>query len=223
MQRVLAATWIAKPGCEDRVKDLLRHLAAASSQEPGCLRYIVHQSEHNPAHFLLYEVYRDADALRAHSESPHFKRYVLGEAVALLQSRERLELNIVVDESAKSLHRLQHVSSPFPQEQRESMKSFYGELLGLAEVAAPDSSSPMGLLWFLAGPDLELHFFPGAGDGGSRRHFCLNTDDPAKTRNVLETAGYELFDDTPIPGRPRFFCRDPGGNLVEFTTIESAR
>ena len=32
--------------------------------------------------------------------------------------------------------------------------------------------------------------------------------------------GLEPYDDTPIPNRPRFFCRDPAGNLVEFTHIE---
>jgi hypothetical protein len=26
--------------------------------------------------------------------------------------------------------------------------------------------------------------------------------------------------DTPIPGRPRFFVRDPFGNLLEITTLE---
>src|SRR5260370_512828 len=77
MRRVLAATWISKLGAEDRIRNLLTHLAADSRQEPGCLTYIVHQSADDPLHFLLYEVYRDADALRAHGESAHFKRYVL--------------------------------------------------------------------------------------------------------------------------------------------------
>jgi hypothetical protein len=29
----------------------------------------------------------------------------------------------------------------------------------------------------------------------------------------------ETSDQTAIPNRPRFFCRDPFGNLIEFTTI----
>jgi hypothetical protein len=35
-----------------------------------------------------------------------------------------------------------------------------------------------------------------------------------------EEAGLEPFDDTPIPQRRRFFCRDPVDILIEFTRIE---
>ena len=41
-----------------------------------------------------------------------------------------------------------------------------------------------------------------------------------ETRRRLQEAGLEPFDDTPTPQRPRFFCRDPVGNLIEFTRIE---
>jgi hypothetical protein len=41
-----------------------------------------------------------------------------------------------------------------------------------------------------------------------------------ETRRRLQEAGLEPFDDTPIPRRPRFFSRDPVGNLIEFTRIE---
>jgi hypothetical protein len=35
----------------------------------------------------------------------------------------------------------------------------------------------------------------------------------------LARAGYEPRDALPIHNRPRFFCRDPFGNDIEFTTI----
>jgi hypothetical protein len=38
-------------------------------------------------------------------------------------------------------------------------------------------------------------------------------------RAVRRDAGIETTDRTPIPNRPRFFCRDPFGNLIELTTI----
>ncbi len=88
----LSVTWIAMPGSEDRVKEILRELAEASAQEPGCLRYDVFQATEDSRHFVLHEEYRDAAALRAHSESPHFKRLVLGEAIPVLESRKRVEL-----------------------------------------------------------------------------------------------------------------------------------
>ncbi|HXN92695.1 MAG TPA: VOC family protein [Candidatus Sulfotelmatobacter sp.] len=118
------------------------------------------------------------------------------------------------------LRSLQHVSSPYPDGARPSVRRFYGEVLGLREQPAPSTLADMRLLWFSAGKGLELHFFPGPVDAESRRHFCFDIDDLEETRRRLQDAGLEPFDDTPIPNRPRFFCRDPVGNLVEFTRIE---
>jgi catechol 2,3-dioxygenase-like lactoylglutathione lyase family enzyme len=117
--------------------------------------------------------------------------------------------------------RLQHVSSPFPEEDREALRAFYTKVLGLTELAAPAALSHLRVMWFSAGDGLELHFFPGVPDKSSTRHFCLDVDDLKQTRIRLAEAGGQPYDDVPIPGRPRFFCRDPVGNLVEFTTIES--
>ena len=118
------------------------------------------------------------------------------------------------------LRSLQHVSSPFPDGKHDSVRQFYGEVLGLDERPTPSTLAGMGLLWFAAGEGLELHFFPSPPDLESRRHFCLDIDDLEETRRRLQEAGFEPFDDTPIPNRPRFFCRDPVGNLIEFTRIE---
>jgi catechol 2,3-dioxygenase-like lactoylglutathione lyase family enzyme len=76
------------------------------------------------------------------------------------------------------------------------------------------------LVWYSAGDGLELHFFSGDLAPGSARHFCLDVEDLAETRRRLDEAGYEPYDDTPIPNRPRFFCRDPFDNLIEVTSIQ---
>ena len=99
------------------------------------------------------------------------------------------------------------------------MRAFYGELLGLRELAIPTTLADLDLVWFDAGDGLELHFFHGETAPDAARHFCLEVDDLAETRRRLVDAGHEPSDDTPIPNRPRFFCRDPAGNRVEFTTI----
>lgn len=106
-----------------------------------------------------------------------------------------------------------------PDGRQDAVRSFYGGVLGLDEVPLPRTLSPR-LVWFKAGDGLELHFFPEAPDGETRRHFCLDVEDLEDVRRDLEQAGYEPYDDTPIPNRPRFFCRDPLGNLIEFTRIE---
>ena len=118
------------------------------------------------------------------------------------------------------LRSLQHVSSPYPDGEDASVRRFYAEVLGLREQPVPSTLAGMHLLWFTAGDGLEIHFFPGPQDLESRRHFCFDIDDLEETRRRLEAAGLAPFDDTPIPNRPRFFCRDPVGNLIEFTRIE---
>jgi len=115
---------------------------------------------------------------------------------------------------------LQHVSSPFGTGGQTALRDFYGELLGLRELPTPSTLSHMELVWFAAGDGLELHFFRGDGDPRAARHFCLDIEDLEEMRRRLIEAGHDPYDDTPIPSRPRFFCRDPSGNLVEFTTIE---
>jgi quinol monooxygenase YgiN len=59
---------------EDRadVVETLRLLAAASRQEPGCVSYIPHHLEDDPDTVIIYEQYRDAQALAAHRASEHF-------------------------------------------------------------------------------------------------------------------------------------------------------
>jgi catechol 2,3-dioxygenase-like lactoylglutathione lyase family enzyme len=102
------------------------------------------------------------------------------------------------------------------------VRAFYGGLLGLVEKAVPASLADQELVWFEAGPlELELHFLPDPvpADRTAQRHFCLEVDDLESWRRRLEEAEVETSDDTPIPNRPRFFCRDPFGNLIELTTI----
>ena len=100
------------------------------------------------------------------------------------------------------------------------MRKFYGEVLGLREKPVPATLAEMSLVWFSAGEGLELHFFPGPPEVKSERHFCFDVDDLEETRRGLQEAGLAPYDAQPIPNRPRFFCRDPAGNLIEFTRIE---
>lgn len=118
------------------------------------------------------------------------------------------------------LRSLQHVSTPFPPGEQSAIRTFYGDVLGLTEIEPPASLAHLDLVWFSAGLGLELHFFPGTTDPQSARHFCLDVDDLDETRNQLEKAGRRPYEDTPIPNRPRFFCRDPIGSLIEFTSIQ---
>ena len=120
--------------------------------------------------------------------------------------------------------RLQHVSTPYPRGRQADVRAFYGELLGLTEKPVPSTLADMELIWFESGPDeLELHFLPDvAPDPRALRHFCLEVEPGSLDhyRRRIEEAGYEISHQAEIPNRPRFFCRDPFGNLVELTVIE---
>jgi len=96
MAVVLVARWVARDGEEERVLALLEQLAPASRAEPGCLLYQPCRDREDPRRFLIFEVYADENAFRAHGESEHFQRFVLDEAVPLLEGRDRSFYETVV-------------------------------------------------------------------------------------------------------------------------------
>lgn len=114
--------------------------------------------------------------------------------------------------------RIQHVSIPRPLGSEVQTRAFYGELLNLTEIPAPRTLS--GVIWYSLG-EAELHLFEQEVDDGALRwHLCFEVDDVQALRETLDAAGFATQDSMPIPGRPRFFCRDPFGNRLEFTQIE---
>ncbi len=117
--------------------------------------------------------------------------------------------------------RLQHVSIPRPPGSDAAARAFYGDLLGLEEVSPPKSLAALDLIWYRLG-DNELHLFAeeSMGQDHSGRHLCMAVDDVESLRERLETAGVTVVGTIAIPGRPRYFVRDPFGNLIEITTIE---
>lgn len=118
--------------------------------------------------------------------------------------------------------RLQHVTIARPPGGDEAARAFYGRLLGLTEIAPPQTLAALDLIWFQLGGETELHLLleEPTGQDHSGRHFCLAVDDLGALRTRLEEAGVTVVGDRPIPGRPRFFIRDPFGNLIEITSIE---
>jgi quinol monooxygenase YgiN len=65
---------------EDRaeLEEILRNLAEASRKEPGCVTFVPHQLQEDPNTIVIYEQYRDDEALAAHRDSAHFKKYAVG-------------------------------------------------------------------------------------------------------------------------------------------------
>ena len=118
--------------------------------------------------------------------------------------------------------RLQHVSLAIPKDMQDAVRTFYGGVLGLEEKPVPHTLQHLNLVWFAVGEDsMELHFVPDTilPNPEESRHFCLEVDNLDEYRQKVTEAGYKIIETEPIPNRPRFFCRDPFNNRLEFTTI----
>ncbi len=77
-----------RPEDRQRVADLLTALAAASRREPGCMTYIAHTIEGEPDTVLIYEQYRDEQALDAHRASKHFQTGAVAGLYQLMLDRQ---------------------------------------------------------------------------------------------------------------------------------------
>lgn len=70
---VVVAKIKAVAGKEKEMEQALLAVIPKVREEEGTLVYTLHQDQNDPSVFLFYEKYKDADALVAHSSTPHFK------------------------------------------------------------------------------------------------------------------------------------------------------
>ena len=113
---------------------------------------------------------------------------------------------------------LNHVNVTVPTSVEDAAKHFYGVVLGLAEVPKPAESRGRGGAWYqLGATQLHLSREDSVKDNQkSKRHVCYLVRDLAAAEKHLRAAGVEIIpDDMPVPGWPRFYVHDPGGNRIE--------
>ena len=92
---------------------------------------------------------------------------------------------------------------------------FYRELLGLKEIAPPNTFDFV-VLWFDLGGGQTLHLLLKPNpDTISPRHFALHVDDAMAARIELRQKGVAIDETTEIPHCDRFFIRDPDVNRIE--------
>ena len=82
---------------EDRteVERLLRELTPASRQEPGCVSYVPHWVEGEPATLLIYEQYTDEAALEHHRGTHHFAQHASGGLYQKMLDRQMEHLTAI--------------------------------------------------------------------------------------------------------------------------------
>lgn len=110
-----------------------------------------------------------------------------------------------------------HVNVTVPAAAEAAARKFYSDLLGLRQVPKPEGSRTTVGAWYQLGP-LQLHLSveDGMENHASSRHVCYLVRDIGAAENHFRNAGVEIIPDVrPVRGWPRFYIRDPGGNLIE--------
>ncbi len=75
-------------GDRDAVAEMLRALTVGSRAEPGCVNYIAHFVDAEPATVLIYEQYVDQAALEHHRGTPHFHQHAIGGLYQKMKERK---------------------------------------------------------------------------------------------------------------------------------------
>jgi quinol monooxygenase YgiN len=83
--------WEVRDGEAKTAADIITRFVQEARKEPGVELLMVNQNAANPAHFLFYEVFKDAAAFEEHQQTPHFRTMILEEALPRLSKRERTQ------------------------------------------------------------------------------------------------------------------------------------
>lgn len=75
MPYVVSVDYTVDDGNVAILRALVSDVAKASIAEPGCRRFDVVLPVTEPGHILLFEVFDDLAAFKAHADTPHFKRF----------------------------------------------------------------------------------------------------------------------------------------------------
>src|SRR5215467_7196086 len=83
--RAILAYLTTKPGKDTEFKEKMTAQAKRClANETGCLQFDVVQDPKAPTRFVMLEIYKDDEAIKAHQESEHFKAFrpVVGDLLA---------------------------------------------------------------------------------------------------------------------------------------------
>jgi catechol 2,3-dioxygenase-like lactoylglutathione lyase family enzyme len=117
---------------------------------------------------------------------------------------------------------LDHVQVAAPAGCEPLARSFYGELLGLRELAKPPALATRGGVWLALGARQQLHVGVEAEFRAARKaHPALELESVPALETlaaVLERGGHEVSWDDELRGARRFYVEDPFGNRLELLT-----
>jgi catechol 2,3-dioxygenase-like lactoylglutathione lyase family enzyme len=110
-----------------------------------------------------------------------------------------------------------HVQVAIPRDTEDAARRFYGDVLGMTEIAKPPALAVRGGCWFRAGAAV-LHLGVEAPFRPARKaHPAFLVDDLDAVSATLTEAGHDCVPaDGDISGVRRFHTFDPFGNRLEF-------
>lgn len=106
--------------------------------------------------------------------------------------------------------RLQHASVQVPAGLLGETADFYEHVIGMTRIP-----SLAGRAWFTFGDGDHVHLLEGPGASGSRAHFAVQVEALEPVLESVRARGQEPEEGRNLWGAPRWFVRDPAGNLVE--------
>jgi catechol 2,3-dioxygenase-like lactoylglutathione lyase family enzyme len=113
---------------------------------------------------------------------------------------------------------LDHVQIAAPEGCEDAARSYFGGLLGLAEIEKPEPLRARGGAWF-ALDERQLHVGVENDFQPARKaHLALRLGAAELDRLAERLAAADLpvtWDDA-LPGERRFYSEDPWGNRIEF-------
>ncbi len=111
---------------------------------------------------------------------------------------------------------LDHVQIAIPAGGEDAARAYYGDIVGLSEVAKPAELAGRGGCWFQLGAH-QLHMGVDPDFRAAKKaHIAIAVDDLASLAAAMVDAGRLVISDNPVDGRQRFFSEDPFGNRIEF-------
>jgi catechol 2,3-dioxygenase-like lactoylglutathione lyase family enzyme len=111
--------------------------------------------------------------------------------------------------------RIDHVQLAMPRGLEGEARRFYGEVLGLREIAKPAALAARGGVWFELG-DAQLHLGVEADFRPAKKaHVAFDVEDLDSVIARCRAAGHDPRSDDNLPGRRRFFVEDSFGNRLE--------
>jgi len=111
---------------------------------------------------------------------------------------------------------LDHVQLAMPKGGEARARTFWGGVVGLAEIEKPAALKARGGCWYLLNA-AELHLGVETPFSPAKKaHPGFRVKDINALADRLKAADHPLTWDASIPGRKRFFTADPFGNRLEF-------